>query len=387
MNKADVRQIIRQIHRSPWKLMATVSGGGSEAISSLLAVPGASDTVLEAMIPYAVNSLADFLKFRPAKYCSSSTAKAMAMRSFLRARRLNGMGKSKNQDESHLIGLGCSASLRSQRPKRGDHRVHIAIQTAKVSSIASLVLTKDTRDREREEQVVSALIINRLADVMGIPDRLDLELLPGEHIVEESATALPDWSELLLGQRIATCSPEQHRNTSTENATGVLFPGAFNPLHEGHLRIVEVAEAITGRSVDFEISIENVDKPPLDFFDIHQRVAQFEQEQRCWLTRASTFQEKAQIFPETQFVVGADTIARIADQRYYGQSTTVRDGAIDELRQQNCRFLVFPRVVTDDFLSLDDIDLPTNLRSLCEGVSPEQFRMDISSSEIRSGTT
>ena len=385
MNDTITQSLIRQLHRSPWRLAAVVTGGGSEAISQLLSVPGASDTVVEALVPYSSASLEDFLHYKPAHYCSRATAQAMAMRAFFRARDLESRHSQRELDELSLIGVGCSASLRSLRPKKGQHRVHIAVQTAQVSSIASLVLTKDSRDRGREEQVVAAMLLNRVAEVAGIADRIPMELLPGERVDEMSARAWPSWTELMLGRIDAASSVQAEQDASLESFSGVLFPGAFNPLHEGHQRMAEVAQEITGHPVDFEISVENVDKPPLDFFDIQQRVRQFETPQRCWLTRAPTFLDKVKIFPEATFVVGADTIVRIAHPRYYHNSLTARDAALDELRQQNCRFLVFPRVVGEDFLALEDLELPPILRERCESVPASEFRMDISSTELRSG--
>lgn len=384
MDEAVTQHLIRQLHRSPWYLVASVTGGGSEAISTLLSVPGASDTVLEAIIPYANAALEDFLRFKPSHYCSRSTAQAMAMRAFFRARELQNKISPGQVDDMHLIGVGCSASLRSLRPKKGEHRVYVAMQTATVSTIVSLVLTKDTRDRGREEKLVAAMLLNGLAELAGIPERLPLDLLPRERVDEHIAPAWPSWTELLLGRRIAAGTPRDHEEDALETFTGVLLPGAFNPLHEGHLRMAEVAQEITGRPVDFEVSIENVDKPPLDFFEVQSRVRQFEPPQRCWLTRAPTFVEKSRIFPEACFAVGADTIVRIADSRYYRGSIAARDAALAELRQQNCRFLVFPRVIKGEFLSLAELTLPAALAERCDAVPSDLFRMDISSTELRS---
>ncbi|MHC2069315.1 nucleotidyl transferase family protein [Bremerella sp. T1] len=385
MNETITHHLIRQLHRSPWRMAAVVTGGGSEALSQLLSLPGASDTVLEAVIPYSSASLEDYLRYKPSHYCSRATAQAMAMRAFFRARELQSRISPTDIDDMHLVGIGCSASLRSLRPKKGQHRVHIAVQTASSSSIASLVLTKDSRDRGREENVVAALILNRLADATGISDRISLDLLPGERVDETSVEAWPSWTELMLGNRTAACAPQSEQHASLDSFSGVLFPGAFNPLHEGHQTMADVAEAITGHRVDYEISIENVDKPPLDFFSIKTRAEQFEPPQRCWLTKAPTFLDKSKIFPEATFVVGADTIVRIAEPRYYQDSLPLRDEAIREFTQQNCRFLVFPRVVEGDFLSFDQLNLPPALSNLCEPVPPSQFRMDISSTEIRTG--
>jgi hypothetical protein len=96
-----------------------------------------------------------------------------------------------------------------------------------------------------------------------------------------------------------------------------LLSGAFNPLHEGHLRLAEVAASILGAPVDFELSVLNVDKPPLSAEEILRRAGQFTNRVYLWITRAPTFAEKAELFPEATFVIGADTAERLVSPRYY----------------------------------------------------------------------
>jgi nicotinamide mononucleotide (NMN) deamidase PncC len=50
-------ELIRQIHAAAVRMVLAISGGGSSAIGELLAVPGASRTVLEAVVPYSAAAL------------------------------------------------------------------------------------------------------------------------------------------------------------------------------------------------------------------------------------------------------------------------------------------------------------------------------------------
>ncbi|MEX0792883.1 MAG: hypothetical protein WD045_07075 [Pirellulaceae bacterium] len=391
MQSDPATSLIRQFHRSGTKSVAVVTGGGSEALSQILSVPGASESVLEALIPYSAAALSDFLRYRPTHYCSEATARAIAMRAFLRARELSTRGDSDCATPTDsLLGIGCTASLRSWRPKRGEHRVHVAAQTASGTSVSSLILRKDARERDDEEHLVAAMILNRIAESAGLDARLPLDLLPGERIEQQYAEAVGRSAELIAGTRsvcLGSPGPEDDLHDPPQKALeafpGILIPGAFNPLHHGHLELAEVATQILGRQPDFEISIENVDKPPLDYFEIARRATQFGSYRRLWLTRAPTFVEKSRIFPECCFVVGADTIVRIGNPKYYFNSVEVRDVALRELREQNCRFLVFPRLVKGAFLTLSDLSLPPALAEICEEVPPSIFRIDLSSSEIR----
>ena len=100
-------------------------------------------------------------------------------------------------------------------------------------------------------------------------------------------------------------------------------------------------------------------------------------------SNAPTFVKKSAIFPDSTFIVGLDTIVRIDEPRYYG-SETARDNALATMAERGVRFLVFGRQTGKNFNTLADISLSKTLKDMCTGVTEDQFRQDISSSEIRS---
>ena len=77
---ADLRDQIALLHRAPYRCVLAVAGGGAGAVASLLSVPGGSRTLLEAVVPYAEESLCEFLGRRPDSFCSVPTSRAMAIR-------------------------------------------------------------------------------------------------------------------------------------------------------------------------------------------------------------------------------------------------------------------------------------------------------------------
>jgi hypothetical protein len=147
--------------------------------------------------------------------------------------------------------------------------------------------------------------------------------------------------------------------------------------------MAQTAGEILATDVQFEISILNADKPPLDFLEIDRRVRQFEPEQTVWLTRAATFEEKSKRFPGAVFIVGVDTLRRIADPRFYGDREDALSHAVKQIAIRGCRFLVFGRSTSGSFIRLTDLDLPRALAALCEEVREAHFREDISSTAIR----
>ncbi len=367
----SIRQLVRQIHAGPTRIVLALASGGSRAIGQLLEVPGASRSVLEVVVPYSATAMNEWLGGPPEQACSAQNARAMAMAAFLRACRLD-------DSEGPRAGVACTASLATDRPKRGPHRAHVAVQTAAVTAARSLELDKGARRRAQEERLVSRFVLNAVAEACGLKRRLRLDLLAGERVDQSSVVAPQAWQDLLLGK----VEKVRHGGPG-DRSPKALFPGAFNPVHAGHRRMAEITRELLGEPVDFEISILNPDKPSLDYYEIERRTGQFPAHETVWITRLPTFEEKSRAFPGVTFVVGTDTLRRIAEPRYYGSDAAACQAALDRIAARGCRFLVFGRDPGDGFVALGDLILPGPLPSLCREVSAEQFREDICSTEIR----
>ena len=367
------------IHQAPLRLVLAVTGGGSMAMAELLKTPGASQTVLEAVVPYASSSLNDWLGAAPEHYCCAATARAMAMQAFERARQLA------DDADGPLAGVAATCSLASDRPKRGAHRFYAALQTAKSTTCCWVELTKDIRTRGEEETLVAQVLLNLIAAAAEIPQRMSVAWQTGETLEHQTCPAEPAWTDLLLGRVLAVWHRGLQRGTLANSSAGpkALLPGSFNPLHAGHVAMAHYAAQRLGMPVEFELSTQNVDKPSLDFCELWQRRQSFSPKQTLWLTRAPTFVEKARLFPGTTFVVGADTISRIGQEKYYHHEPTLRDRALQELHALGTRFLVFGRQTSTGFQTLVDLSLPPTLLSMCAEVTAEEFRHDISSTELR----
>ena len=372
----SIRSLIQSIHDSPPRAVFAAAGAGSRALADLLAVPGASRTLLEALIPYAADSFDEFLGRVPEQYVSAETGRRMAGRALARANHLREL------EAWPIVGLGCTATIVTDRPKRGDHRAHVAAWTPARLTAWTLYLEKGARDRAGEEALVSRLILDALGEASGIADRPPLPTRPDDSLSVETfdyTTA----AEHLRSREIPWFGIEPDGGLMTE-APAAILSGSFNPLHGGHTGLAVAAAALLGVPVAFEASAVNVDKPPLETGVLLDRLSQFAGRWPVVAGNAPTFVEKSRLYPGTTFVVGFDTAARIIQPRYYGDSEAGMLAALAEMRDRGNRFLVAGREGSDGrFRELRELEIPAGFAGLYEAIPEELFHSDVSSTEIR----
>ena len=369
-------ELVQRIHDSDTMAVVSVAGAGTAAISWLLSVAGASRTVLEILVPYASSSLIEFVGSEPEQFVSEETAVAIAKSAYGRALQLR-------DGTEPVVGIACTATIATDRTKRGDHRCHIAAWSGTGYKAYNLTFVKGLRDRAGEDEIASKLVLRAIAESAGVEFDIDLRLEPAER-VQTTSKRYADAIAALMSEHIkhATVHPDG-RQRADDPFSGGILSGSFNPLHKGHKEMAQAASRILDKPVAYELSVANVDKPPLSEGEVRHRVAQFTGKSAIVLTRATRFYEKTHLLPGCTFIIGADTAVRLVDPRYYDGSRSRMLLALEEMRQNDCRFLVAGRADGDTFITLSDVPIPDGFEDMFRAIPESEFRSDISSTQIR----
>lgn len=369
-------ELIQRIHDSDTMAVFAVAGAGTAAISWLLGVAGASRTVLEITVPYASSALSGYVGSEPDQFVSEETALEMARAAYNRALQLR-------DSAEPVVGIACTATIATDRPKRGEHRCHIAAWSGGGHSTYSLTFIKGLRDRAGEDEIASKIMLHALSDSARVEFNAHLRLDSSERVQNKTLQYSDAIEALISGHMGKAVVHSDGRQTADEPFKGCILSGSFNPLHEGHRSLAKAASELVEGPVAYELSIANVDKPPLKEEEVRRRIVQFADEETVILTRVPVFYEKADLLPGCTFVIGVDTAVRLFDPRYYSGSMSRMLLALQRLEMQNCRFLVAGRIDDGVFRTLSDVVVPSGFERMFTPIPESAFRSDISSTELR----
>ncbi|MDA1279830.1 MAG: hypothetical protein O3B95_07265 [Chloroflexi bacterium] len=175
------QELAKIIHDAPGRGCVVVTGAGIQSISDLFAVPGASRTLLEVLIPYSRASLDEFVGCQADQHVSAEEASLIARSALKRARHLS---EAPASDGELLFGVGCTAAVTTDRVRRGEDRAHVAWTNGTEFGVTSIWFDKKRRTRAEEDAVVSAIVLNSIAQAIGIEARLPVMVLTTERLDE-----------------------------------------------------------------------------------------------------------------------------------------------------------------------------------------------------------
>ena len=193
---------------------------------------------------------------------------------------------------------------------------------------------------------------------------------------------------------MAVITAEGQACASVPRSEGALlvFPGSFDPLHEGHTSLASAAlDAARARDggreprLLYEISMQNADKGAVDAEIIERRLAQFKaQRSAVALTRRALYVDKSELLGPCDFVIGADTATRVLDAKYYGGPLGL-ERALETLKGRGCGFIVAGRLNTADerFVQTDEAVATAPIAFKDMFLEIPEFRVDLSSTTIR----
>jgi nicotinic acid mononucleotide adenylyltransferase/nicotinamide mononucleotide (NMN) deamidase PncC len=274
----DINQLLSE---SNAKLGLIVTGGGSRIISNILCKGGASKFFQFAEVPYAREFVDASIGQSPSsKYCSVETARELAQAAYLK------MTKCAELD-GLVMGVGITATLGYEGQREGRvNEVHIAIYTKECVSVITYTLFGN-RDHQ-EDSVVKNF----------------------EYFLEQFIKNNPFYKKFPN-----VIIPE----LDTAKDTLLVYSGSFNPYHEGHDFVANLAKSsFPNAEFVYEISTSIYEKQSLDGMEVDQRISNLPQGSKVVVSDIKFFEEKhhylTSLYPHVKkfiFVMGWDTYERV----------------------------------------------------------------------------
>jgi hypothetical protein len=339
-------------------IVATGSGAGLTEI--LWRVPGISRVLVGTSFPYATEATDRILGYKPENYCSAETAIALAMEAYYRAFQ---------PGSSPAIGLGLTGSVASTTAHRGDHRVFVATVTNKACLVYSATLVKGfgPEARKRDGEISDALGLAALFEATGHADTTNIS---HSLLGFEKRDCTEEALQVLLEHPLFTAAGARQKSPTNGNGL-VLFPGAFNPPHEGHRWMAKEHDAT------FHITINPPHKPALTVSEVLQRAKMLEGFPRLFTTDDPLYLDKARRFPGAKILIGVDALERMLDPKWGIEIPPL----LAELRQLGIRFLVADREIDGQIQTLEQITgAPMDI---CERILRPAQHLPMSSTKIR----
>jgi hypothetical protein len=384
----DINSFVDAIHatnkKSGNRFVITTTGGAFSSSSYLMSRPGASSSIVQLNGPYAQEATEKLMEEPTESFASLKAANELSITSLKQCRDLL-------DQKYNFIGVGVTAALATNRWLKGDHRLHIVITTDINRFTFSLNLYKGYppdpetpeklfRTRAQEDELCGKLVIFAIAYIckiipltffhslikenfLNIMDKYDFnDEIFNNPIHRLLHSKIPEISDLRheIVNSVLVVDDKYFINPSLKNI--VMLSGSFNPMHDGHISMLQNACALNHTDGIFEMCVVNIDKPPLSFDDIIARIDTFDS-RPVVLTNAPLFADKDKLFTGISYAIGIDTAIRLINPKYtYGDADLMIENIL-KMTFNNTKFYIGSRLfgsakISNDFpLKLKDDEL------------------------------
>ena len=301
-----------------------MAGGGGHAIATLAATPGASSLLLEGTVAYDRDSFQAYVgelvkEKQDFSYSSLEAARLLSRAAARRALQYTGGDLSQY---TRCVGIGVASALVSSdkvRLGRGSFGYIVATRADGSQWDCKVTLKPQYRSRMEEDKLLGELALRAVEQLQQGDSAVPLETDHTDDQLTETYTAVQQndpvhvgAERILAGQIDAMLllpDPSQDRFVAMTDPVlplqSLVFPGSFNPPHEGHTTLAQVASSAwrgSSSAVFLELSLTNPDKPSMSPDSVSERAHQFFKlrdklppEWGILLTRAPLFAQKVDI--------------------------------------------------------------------------------------------
>lgn len=298
----------------------SAAGGGTLAFSDLCAMPGRSSIILGCNF---VNDMKLFDQYVGvdswSKYSSIESAKKLSTISQKRG----------NYGKNHVgIGIACSLATYNERVGRKN-----AVNVVATGFDFEISISHEFKEQAAENETQYQSVVRRVDQETTIAQIVKDIISVANEIVKGNRDMLTVQNLNNGFQFVVKCI--DHKKIEAESIN--VYPGSFNPIHDGHRFLKEKSEQITGNKTFLELSLLNFDKASINFDEFIKRAGQIGED--VILTYKRTFVEKYNFIKEINplvkkinFVCGIDTWFRISteDKKFF-------------LTKGDVKFIVFGR--------------------------------------------
>lgn len=413
-----------------WSMV--VAGGGNSSLKDVFNQPGASASLRSALIPYSLDSFPTYTNKSINGCVNIDTANILGETSYAKTVESLLKEESLSKDKhnisdilnSNIFSIACTATLRSLTPKRGDHRFIVSSVSNIDTFIYEFTIDKtEDLSRVQEDELTSDTIFLAIGDRSKKP----YELLSNKYNPKKTVIIRDDPFKNLYDSKIkkVLCFSKDINGLTFDNRFNcfedinlpentLVFPGTFNPIHNGHIELVKVALIKLGWDITkpnplivFDIGCNNADKGFKSIDEIKKIIDQnviilkdsgitnfaFS------VSSVSLYSDKSYIYKNCYILQGSDTFERVLNTKYYEHSEYKLIFSLTEIFMNGCKLIIGGRLsspsdstilISDKkFITASSIinekgkNIPAKILDTYIELSEEDFRVDLSSSEIK----